>query len=171
MDLRTIIKYTVFFIFLALFQFVILDNIQLTVLGLRPYFYVLLIILLPFETPNWITLFIAFAIGLIMDFFNDTPGIHSSATVFMTFVRPFVLNALSPRDGYEAGTLPRIHFFGFTWFLKYSILLVFSHSLMYFMIEKFSFIDFHITLIKISLTTIFTLVFVIISQYFIFRKE
>lgn len=171
MDIRTILKYFVFFVFLALFQFVILDNIQLSVLGLRPFFYVLIILLLPFETPNWVTLFIALLVGLVMDFFNNTPGIHSSATIFMTFVRPMILNSLSPRDGYEAGTLPRIHFFGFQWFFKYSVALIFAHNLIYFIVEKFSFIDFHITFLKIIFTTIFTLVFVIISQYFIFRKE
>lgn len=170
MDLRNFIKYSVLYITLILFQIVILDNIQISSLGIKPFMYLLLIILLPFETQKWVTLIIALITGLTMDMFNDTPGIHSSATLFMAFVRPLILNTLSPRDGYEAGTLPRIHFLGFSWFLRYAISLIIAHNLIYFLIEEFSFVNFHITLLKILFTTIISAFFVVISQYFIFRK-
>lgn len=171
MDLRLVAKYSALFVFLLLFQILILDNIQVSILGLRPYLYILLIILLPFETPNWVILFIGFGVGLTVDAFNDTPGVHTTSTVFMSFVRPLVLNSLSPRDGYDAGTLPRIHYLGFNWFLRYSFFLILSHHIIYFFIEKFSFQDIHLTLLKIIFTTIFSAFFIIISQYFIFRKE
>jgi rod shape-determining protein MreD len=171
MDLRNIIKYSSLFIFLILFQIIILDNIQISNLGLKPFMYLLLILLLPFETPKWITLVVALILGLTMDLFNDTPGIHSSATIFMAFIRPVILNSFSPRDGYESGTLPRIHFLGLPWFLKYSLSIIIVHNTFYFFIEKFNFADFHITLLKIIFTTIFSTFFIVLSQYFIFRKE
>jgi hypothetical protein len=43
----------------------------------------------------------AFLLGITVDMFVDTPGVHTSASVFMAFVRPFVLRILAPRDGYE----------------------------------------------------------------------
>jgi len=171
MDLRLVFKYTGLLIFLLFFQILILDNIQVSHLGIRPYMYLLLILLLPFETPKWTILLISIGFALIIDVFNNTPGLHSSATVFMGFIRPLVLNTISPRDGYEGGILPRIHFLGFNWFLKYSFFLILAHHIVYFFVDEFSFQNIHITFLKIILSTIFSTFFIVISQYFIFRKE
>jgi len=171
MNLSLLTKNIILFVFLVIFQILILNNIQVSNLGLTPYMYVLFIVLLPFETPLWLTLIIAFFLGIVIDIFEDSPGVHSSATIFMAFVRPIALNVLLPRDGYEPGTLPRIHFMGVSWFVKYSIILVFFHHLFYFFIDKFSFSEIYITLFEVFITTIFSSIFVILSQYFIFRKS
>jgi len=171
MNLSLLIKNIILFIFLIIFQILILNNIQISSLGITPYMYVLFIVLLPFETPTWLTLILAFILGLTIDIFEDSAGVHASATLFMTFIRPIVLNLLLPRDGYEAGTLPRLHFMGTNWFVKYTVILVLSHHLFYFFIEILSFKEIYITLFEVFITTIFSSVLVILSQYFIFRKS
>ena len=96
---RNLLRFAV----LVLVQVLILNNIQISGY-LNPYVYVLFVLLLPFETPNWLLLVVAFLLGLSIDLFSQTPGIHAFATVFMAFFRPFILNVLSPRDGYGCGS-------------------------------------------------------------------
>ena len=157
------------FVLLVLLQVIVFDHIQFSGL-INPYFYVIFILLLPFETPGWFLLLSSFFLGFFVDVFYHTLGMHSSACTFIAFLRPAVLKAFAPRDGYEPGTLPRIHFFGLTWFLKYSLILILAHHFVLFYIEMFRFSDFFITFFKVILSTMFTGFLVVISLYFIFRR-
>ena len=157
------------FLILILFQVLVLDNIQMGGY-LNPYFYVLFIILMPFETPRWLILITAFLLGVSVDLFTNTLGMHAAASVFMAFLRPWILSIFAPRDGYEPDTFPRIFFYGFNWFLRYSLVMVFFHHLALFYLEVFHFQDFLSTFLRVILSTLVTTATVILSQYFIFRK-
>jgi rod shape-determining protein MreD len=135
-----------------------------------PYIYLLFILLLPFETPRWIQLISGFALGLAMDLFTGTAGIHTAATVLIAFARPYLLGLLAPRDGFEPETFPRIYYYGFTWFLKYTLLIVLLHHLVLFYLEVFQLKDFFSTLLRVILSTILSTSTIVISQYFVFRK-
>jgi rod shape-determining protein MreD len=156
-------------IVLVVLQIFVLNNIQFSGF-VNPYFYVLFILLLPFETPGWLLLTLGFVIGLIIDIFSNTPGLHTSATVFMAFLRPLVLDSFAPRDGYETGTYPRIFYYGFGWFLQYSAILILAHHFFLFYMEVFRLSDFFLTLWRVILSTAFTLFLVVMSQYFIYRR-
>lgn len=157
------------FLVLVLFQGLILNNVQVSNLFI-PNVYILFIILMPFETPKWVLLVSAFFLGLSVDSFTFTFGLHASATVFMAFVRPYVLAALSPRDGFEPGSFPRIYYYGFNWFLKYTLILVFVHHFALFFLEIFRFTDFFFTFSRVVLSTLFSVFLIVLSQYFVFRK-
>jgi hypothetical protein len=157
------------FVVLVLLQVLIIDNIQFSEY-INPFIYVLFILLLPFETPGWLLLVLAFFLGFSVDLFEHTPGLHASATVFMAFLRPLVLKILSPRDDYEPNTFPRIYYYGFVWFFKYAFILVFMHHLLLFYVEVFSFSNFFMTFLKVLLSTLFSLVLIIISQYLVYKK-
>ena len=163
--LRNILRFFV----VILLQILLFDNIELSGY-INPYFYVIFIILLPFESPKEILLTIAFLLGLTMDLLYITPGIHTSATVFMAFLRPFILQSFAPRDGYEPGTFPRIYYYGLAWFAKYTFLLVFAHHFLLFFVEVFSIRDLPDILLRTIFSGILTTVLILISQYFIYRK-
>lgn len=156
-------------IILVVFQVSVLNNIQFSGF-VNPYFYVLFILLLPFETPGWLLLSLAFVLGITIDLFSNTPGLHASATVFMAFLRPLVLDYFAPRDGYVPGTFPRIYYYGFGWFFQYSAILILGHHFFLFYMEVFQLSDFLLTFKRVVYSSIFTLFLVIISQFFIFRK-
>lgn len=162
---RNIIRFLV----LILFQVLVLNNV---LLGgyLNPYVYVIFILLMPFETPRWLLLVTAFFLGLSVDLFTNTLGMHAAASVFMAFLRPWVLRSFAPRDGYEPDTFPRVFYYGFNWFLRYSLVLVFLHHMALFYIEAFHFQDFLSTLLRVILSTVLTTATIILSQYFVFRK-
>lgn len=157
------------FFMLVLVQVLIFNNIEIGGY-LTPYIYIIFIILLPFETPRWIALMLGFFLGFSIDIFTDTMGMHTASTVFLAFIRPYVLSSFAPRDGYENGTFPRVFFYGLPWFIKYTSLLVVSHHIMLFYIEMFSFQDFFSTLLRVILSSLFTIALIVSSQFFIFRK-
>jgi rod shape-determining protein MreD len=163
--LRNIVR----FFTVILLQVLIFDNIEFSGF-VNPYFYVIFIILMPFETPRWLLLLMAFLLGSSIDLFSMTPGMHASAAVTMAFVRPFILNTFAPRDGYEPGTFPRIFYYGFLWFAKYTFILVAIHHLFLFMIESFSFSDLPLILLRTIISSVLTTIFIVISQYFIYRR-
>ena len=157
------------FIVVVLFQILVMDNVMLNGY-MVPYIYILFILLLPFETPRWIVLTSGFVLGLGIDLFEHTPGMHTAATVLIAFIRPYILSLLAPRDGYEPETFPRIYFYGFTWFLKYTMLLVLVHHLALFYLEVFQLQNFFSTLGRVILSSILSASTIVLSQYFVFRK-
>ncbi len=162
-------RYIFNFIFFILLQVVVLNNIQFSGF-VNPYLYVLFIITLPFEIPNWLLLVFGFVTGLIIDVFSNTLGMHASATLFMCYLRPFLLRAFSPRDEYQPGTIPNIHCFGTAWFLRYALILVFAHHFFLFFIEVFSFKHIFSTLWRIVASTTFTMALIYIAQVFALGK-
>lgn len=157
------------FVLLVLFQVLVLNNVQFSGF-VNPFMYVLFILLLPFETPRWLLLVSGFLLGLSIDIFSNTLGLHASATLFMAFLRPYVLRIISPRDGYETGTYPRVFYYGITWFLQYAIILVFAHHLFLFYLEVFRLSEFFRTLLRVILSSSFSILIIGLSQYIVFRK-
>lgn len=168
--LNEIIRNIIRFILLVGVQVLIINNIELGRF-INPFLYVLFIIILPFETPKWLVLISAFLIGLTMDMFSDTGGMHAAACVFMGYIRPGVLKLFSPRDGYEFGTQPTVQYLGVPWFLSYAGILILSHHLILFFIEIFRFSEFFSTLFRVIVSSFFTLFLVIVTQYLFYRKK
>lgn len=170
MDLRAYGKVLIVYIVLLLLQVMVINNITMGSWGITPMLYVLFVLALPFETPRWFLLVSAFVMGYSVDVFCDTPGLNSGSLVAMAFARPWILEMISPRDGYESGMRPYLTVMGFEWFSMYSLPLVFIHSLAYFLFDEFGFSHFFRMMGQTLVTTLVTEIFVIISQFIAFRK-
>lgn len=129
---------TLRFIGLLLLQVLVVDNVRLGYY-IHPYVYVLYIFMLPFNIPNWQLLFAGFTIGLAVDMFNGTPGLNAAATVFMSFVRPFVINAMTRRKDINENDEPSLTNMGASRFLVYALILLLVHNIVLFTLEAFSF--------------------------------
>jgi hypothetical protein len=152
------------FIFLILFQVLILNNIQFNGY-INPYFYIYFILLLPFETPRWLLLLSAFLLGISLDAFTNTFGLNASACVLMAFVRPFVISVISTGTEFMVGHSPSLKNQGMKWFAYYSIILVLVHHFALFYLEIFRFTEFFQTLLRVLLSSIFTLLIIFIAEY------
>ncbi len=170
MDLRAYSKMFLSYLFCVLIQVMVFNNINIGTLGVTPLFYVLFILMMPYEVPAWFQLILGFILGWTVDVFCDTPGLHAASSVLMTYARTKVLEVIAPRDGYENGTHPYLMVMGFDWFLRYSIPLIFIHHSAYFMLDSFGFDNFSRTLLKIICTGLCTELFIIFSQYIAYRK-
>lgn len=167
--IREITKYGFYFVGLVLIQVLILNNIEFGGF-VNPYFYILFILLLPFETSKWLLLVVSFFLGLSIDLFSHTLGMHAFACVLIAYIRPFVLKVIAPREGYDAGTTPGLRNFGMEWFLKYAIIIVFTHHFALFFIETFKFHQFFSTIIRVVFSSIFTMIIILLSQLLMVKR-
>lgn len=165
---RQVLNNAVRFAGLLLLQVLILDHVNLGGY-LVPYLYVYFILRLPFETRGWILLLLGFAIGISMDLFTGSSGIHAASCVLAAFSRPYVIRVLSSHREYEPGILPSVGDLGFRWFLSYSAILIFIHHLSLFFLEVFRMSGFFTTFKRVLLSTLFTLLLVMLSE-FLFMK-
>jgi len=170
LTVNVLAKIFVRFLILILLQIFLFNNIKVTELGITPYFYILFILLLPFDIPGWLLLIFGFVTGIVVDMFMDTPGIHAGATVFAAFIRPSLLKIISVREGYSPETSPVVIHYGFTWFLKYASIMIAVHHFIFFLLLQFSIKGFFHIFPQYLFTTVFTLILIIISQFLIFRK-
>ena len=170
--INQIAKYLVYFMALVMIQVLVLNNVQFSGY-INPYIYILFILVLPFETPGWLLLLLAFMLGVSIDIFpqgiagwGNTLGTHTMATVLAAFLRPTVLGWLNPRDEYEKGTSPGSGDYGIRWFILYAVLLTGIHHFVLFFIEDFSLRLFFHTFTRFILSWIFTLFLVLIWEGF-----
>jgi rod shape-determining protein MreD len=158
------------FILLVILQVFILDNIGINGY-VNPYVYVLFILLLPMETPNWLLLILGFITGFTIDVFTQTLGMHLSATIFLAYCRPLALKLLSPRGGYDFGLNPNLQQMGINWFVTYAAMLIFAHHLFLFFVESLTFAGFFSTLFRSVLSSIFSLIIVVIFQLLSYNNK
>lgn len=155
---REVVISIIRFFLIALFQVLVLKRINF---GWENFNYIsiliypLFLILLPLRISRPLLLLIGFVLGLTIDVFYDSLGVHAAASVFTAFIRPILLKFMEPRGGYPVNASPTKHNFGANWFLLYSGILLFAHLLFYFSIEVFTFIYFF----EIWLKTIFSFIF------------
>jgi rod shape-determining protein MreD len=161
--INSVIRFGLIFIILILLQVLLFNNIQFSGY-VNPYVYIMFILLLPIEIPSWLLLLLSFITGFIIDIFTGSPGMHSSATVLAGFVRPYVLRLVSPRDGYEPNSSPSMLTYGFAWFLSYALLIVFVHHIALFYLEVFRFTDFFRTMLRVLLSSLFSIAFILLIE-------
>jgi rod shape-determining protein MreD len=150
---------------MILLQVLLFNNIMFSGY-VNPYVYIMIILLLPVEIPSWFLLIISFGTGLVIDIFSGTIGMHTASTVLAGFSRPYVLRYIAPRDGYESGDSPSMALYGARWFLIYTLIIVLIHHLSLFYLEVFSFTDFFRTLLRVILSSGFTVIFVLLLEYY-----
>jgi len=162
-----------------IFRFIILVLIQVLIMNkinfygfLNPYIYILFILLLPFETVGWLLLILSFTMGLTVDLFSGTLGLHAASSVFAGFIRPAVIKFVGEKPEYDSITQPKLQQMGLKWFMAYALLMIFGHHLFLNMLDVFSFDEFWQTLLRVIISSLFTFLFIMLFEYiFAPRKE
>lgn len=169
--LQTILSNIVRISFLILLQSLVVSRIQLFNGLVLPWVYIFAILMLPFETPRWLTLFIAAGVGIVMDYFHGPMGLHTSACILLGYLQPLVQKLLSPREGYEVTQRPTIQRMGLAWYTTYAGILTLLHHAWLFFMEVFRFSDFFYQILHILLSSAATLGLMIIGQYLIYNTK
>ncbi len=167
---RELLRHIPMFVILVLVQVLILNNIQF--LGvINPFLYVYFIIVLPFDTTRWQVLISAIVLGFTIDLFTGTIGLHMSASILIGFFRFHLLKGLTPRDGYEFGTVPGLRDMGIGWFVTYASIMVFVHHLYLFMLEVFRFSEFFSTFYRSFSSALFSMILILLVQLLTIRQR
>jgi rod shape-determining protein MreD len=78
------------FILLLLVQVIICNKINF--LGyINPYLYVIFIFLFPIKDNRLVLLLVSFLLGMLVDMFSDSGGVHAAASVCLAYARPVLL--------------------------------------------------------------------------------
>ena len=157
------------FVVLVLLQVLVINHIRLGGY-VHPYIYLIFIMLLPFSTPKWQLLILGFALGLTIDLFTGTPGLHAGATTLMAFCRPSIIKLVSGNQKFENITEPNLGQLGGIWFFRYALCMVLIHHFALFFLESFSFSLMGQVLLRIFLS-VPVYIFLIMMILFIFKTE
>lgn len=127
--------------------------------------YVLLILLLPFNFNRVAALIVGFVMGLFVDMFYDTPGIHAAACVLIAFIRPFWLDVTLSGTSSDTNIKLGLKTLGFQWFLTFALPLTFIHHFALFFIEAGGLGLFWLTIQKVFYSTLYSFICMMIFQY------
>lgn len=133
--------------------------------------YVLFIMLLPLGISNLSLYIIAFLTGITVDAFYDTPGLHAAACTALAWARTIFIRLTMEADNHEKMATPLLGEVSFRWFFPYVWVLTLIHHCVLFVLETFSFIQLHYTLISIVLSCIFTVITILLFSLLFYQKK
>ncbi len=113
------------------------------------------IIILPLNTPRWLALLLAFAMGLISDIFTTTPGVATTTLTLAAFVQQPLLRALLPADTIDDICASR-RTMGTSKYLAYTLILTVLYCTAFFLVENCGFTRGIFLLINIGASTALT---------------
>ena len=160
----TILNNSARFVFLLLFQVLVFNNINL--FGyINPFPYVLFIILFPVNGNRNSLLIASFFLGLVLDLFLNSGGVHTAACVVLAFVRPYLFK-FSFGLSYEYQTV-RLNDVLTPERFSFIFLAVIIHHFSLFLLELFS-VEFIWEIgLRTLISTIFTIIICILLIYLI----
>lgn len=157
------------FVVLVLFQVLVINHIRLGGY-VHPHIYLIFIMLLPFNTPKWQLLVLGFVLGLSIDLFTGTPGLHAGATTLMAFCRPSIIKLVSGNLKFENIQEPSLGQIDGMWMFRYVLCMVFVHHFALFFLESVSFHLIGQVLLRILLSVPVS-IFLIMMILYIFKRE
>lgn len=134
-EMNNIVSQAAKFILLISIQLLIVNNIELFGYS-SPYIYILFIITFPLEANRNLLIFLGFLLGLCMDIWSNSGGIHAGACVLIAYLRPYLLK-FSFGISYEYHNI-NIAKAEFKKQMLYLLSIIFIHHFTLFALENFS---------------------------------
>lgn len=165
--LRNILRFALF----ILLQVYLLNKIPHLHRFITPYLYYLFILWLPFSMSRQWLLVTGFLTGLTLDYFTMTPGLHAAACTLIAYVRPFVINILTPKDTSEFNYRePSPKAMQWTPYAVYVFILTLLHHGYMVILEWLSFGTFLDFIIKVIATTGISMLLILTIEFIFPRK-
>jgi rod shape-determining protein MreD len=127
------------FLGLAMLQVLVLN--QMHIWGYAtPFLYIYFILKLNTRTSRNALMLWAFALGLVIDIFGNTPGMNAASVILLAFSRTSILRLVTLRD-IDEGFRPSVRSMGVSSFMRYVFLSCSLFCTVLFLIDTFSFYD------------------------------
>ena len=95
--INNILRGFIYFVVLVLVQVLILNNIHFLRVA-TPFLYLYFILKMPVGSSRTNVVFFSFLIGLVIDIFSNTPGMHAFACTLAGFIRHPLIQLLMGKD-------------------------------------------------------------------------
>lgn len=159
-----LIQNTFRFVFFILLQVFIFNNINFGGY-INPNPYILFILLYPIDANKNLFLLASFTLGLVMDMFMDTAGVHATACLVLAYFRPTILKYTFGLS-YEYQTVKIADKINTERFMYLLVSIVLYNTVLFFL-EIFNFNFLWTIVARIIFSTILTLLISIIIIYLI----
>ena len=145
-------------------QILVLNNIQYFQLC-TPYIYIFFLLSLPVETPRWADIVIGFCVGLLIDMFCNSWGIHAFACTALGYFRYLSIRWFVDNVDRVQGTPSSTNFFSPVAYLKYVVFLVLIHHFCVIALDAFTFHHFWWTILQVLVSSFITISLIITYDY------
>ncbi len=148
------------YILIMLLQVLLFDQLQLWG-ACHPYIYLLCLLMMPITLSPIVDMLIGAGIGLIMDVFCNSLGIHTASCILIMFLRPYLLGVIL-NDKDRLNEQVSLRAIGMEAFIKYTVTLVLIHHLTVFSLAAWSWQHIGFVLLETLVSSAIT-IFVIIG--------
>lgn len=144
-------------------QVLLFDHLHIGSWGLVM-MYILFLINLPARIPRWAEMIIGFMVGMMMDVWHASLGIHIAACVALTFVRPLLLNNTVQdveriKDNLSSQNIGRAEY------IKCAVILIVLHHFIVFSLETWNIQFWWMVLLQTLISSVMTLVIILGYEY------
>ena len=156
---KTVLQFIALFLVLVVLQLVcnkiVLFNVAM------PVVFIYLILRLPVNLHTGWVLTIAFFTGLIIDIFNNTPGMNALACTILAAARRPVFNAFISRENDMNIPIPSVESMGVGDYFKYMATLVTAYCALIFLIQAFTLHNIVLTLARIAASSALSIIIIL----------
>ena len=147
------------YIVVMLLQVLLLDQLQLWG-ACHPYVYILCLLMMPITLPHSVSMVIGAAVGLVMDVFCNSLGVHTAACILLMFIRPYLIGAIV-NDKDRLNEQISLRAIGMEALIKYVVILVLIHHLTVFMLAAWSWAHIGFVLLETLVSSMITISLII----------
>jgi rod shape-determining protein MreD len=157
------------FIILLFLQVFVLNNI-LFLDSINPYLYIVFVFLYPLKTNRIPFLFYSFSLGILVDFFSDSGGIHAFSTLSIAYIRLFFVRIYFRKIEADFSFF-KLKSESFGKVFNYTVTLTIIHHLILFSFANFSFQNLSNVLLNTLFSSFFTLTLYFLGTYIFTKSE
>ena len=147
------------YVVVMLLQVLLFDQLQLWGVC-HPYVYVLCLLMMPITLPHTVEMLIDAGVGLVMDVFCNSLGVHTAICILLMFIRPYLLGAFV-NDTDRLNEQISLRSIGMEALIKYVVILVVIHHLMVFTLAAWSWSHIWFVLIETLVSSLISCLIVI----------
>jgi len=157
------------FVFLVFLQVFVLNNILF--LGyVNPYLYITFVFFYPLKKNRFAFLLLSFALGLSIDFFSDSGGIHAFSLVTISYLRLFFIRVFFNKSEVDYPFF-KLNLESFGKKFNYIVTLTVLHHFLLFSFANFSFQNIANVILNTLYSSAFTLILYFLSIYIFSKKQ
>lgn len=129
-------KQFVRYIIVMLLQVLLFDQLQLWGVC-HPYIYILCLLMMPINLPNIVEMLVGALVGLVMDVFCNSLGVHMAACILIMFIRPYLIGSIV-NDKDRLKEQMSLRAIGMEQLFRYVLTMVLIHHLTVFLLAAWS---------------------------------